>query len=238
MLEISVLKTSSREILAKKISGYVLDEIMEDYDIDELGKIQSNIRTSKYSEKITVKVIKNVINSTLYGDSEKLEISDEVSSLISENIQSKDTEKIEKNLSEKLQIIQKTLENEVLNCFGDYYAEFLNIYNILTGLWFRVINIAIVILCAVVLTIMEKQRSINFYSLAILTSMIVNVVSVLIIKIMFGYIDQKFAGGWLSDINVDGFIALILFELVLYIILKVVSNKNIKISDEKMQNKV
>ena len=42
-----VVKTFSQEILSKKISGYFLDEIVYDVDIEELGKIEDNIRASK-----------------------------------------------------------------------------------------------------------------------------------------------------------------------------------------------
>ena len=47
-----VVKTFSQEILSKKISGYFLDEIVYDVDIEELGKIEDNIRGRKYIDRI------------------------------------------------------------------------------------------------------------------------------------------------------------------------------------------
>lgn len=46
-----------QEILSKKVSGYLLDEIVYDVDINELGKIEDNIRNSKTTKKITAKFI-------------------------------------------------------------------------------------------------------------------------------------------------------------------------------------
>ena len=41
-----VIKTVTSNIISKKVSGYLLDKIVYDVDIDELGKIENNIRKS------------------------------------------------------------------------------------------------------------------------------------------------------------------------------------------------
>ena len=53
ILENTVVKTFSQEILSKKVSGYFLDEIIYDMDIDQLQRIEDNIRNSRYTDKIT-----------------------------------------------------------------------------------------------------------------------------------------------------------------------------------------
>lgn len=57
ILENTVVKTFSQEILSKKVSGYFLDEVIYDVDIDHLQKIEDNIRNSRYTDKITAKFI-------------------------------------------------------------------------------------------------------------------------------------------------------------------------------------
>ena len=39
-----VIKTVTSNIISKKVSGYLLDKIVYDVDIDELGKIENNNR--------------------------------------------------------------------------------------------------------------------------------------------------------------------------------------------------
>lgn len=46
-----VVNTFSQEILSKKVSGYLLDEIVYDVNINELELIEDNIRNSKSTKK-------------------------------------------------------------------------------------------------------------------------------------------------------------------------------------------
>lgn len=46
-----VIDTFSQEILSKKISGYLLDEIFYDINTNDLGIIESNIKNSKITKK-------------------------------------------------------------------------------------------------------------------------------------------------------------------------------------------
>ena len=69
-----VVKTFSQEILSKKISGYFLDEIVYDVDIEELGKIEYNVRASKYTDRITSKFIRVIVENVGNSDDIKLNI--------------------------------------------------------------------------------------------------------------------------------------------------------------------
>ena len=66
ILENTVVKTFSQEILSKKVSGYFLDEIIYDVDIDHLQKIEDNIRNSRYTDKITAKFIQTIVENVGY----------------------------------------------------------------------------------------------------------------------------------------------------------------------------
>ena len=63
ILENTVVKTFSQEILSKKVSGYFLDEVIYDVDIDHLQKIEDNIRNSRYTDKITAKFIQTIVEN-------------------------------------------------------------------------------------------------------------------------------------------------------------------------------
>ena len=68
-----VVKTFSQEILSKKISGYFLDEIVYDVDIEELGKIEDNVRASKYTDRITSKFIRVIVENVGNSDDIKFD---------------------------------------------------------------------------------------------------------------------------------------------------------------------
>ena len=62
-----VVDTFSQEILSKKISGYVLDEIIHDIDINEIKKIDYDIVNNKLIKEITSKFIYTVTENILYN---------------------------------------------------------------------------------------------------------------------------------------------------------------------------
>lgn len=65
VLENVVVKTITEEIMAKKISGYILDEIILDIDSNKLIDIDERIRDSKYCEKITFQYVNVLIANTI-----------------------------------------------------------------------------------------------------------------------------------------------------------------------------
>ena len=54
------------------MSEYLLDEIVYDVDINELGKIEDDIRNSKTTKKITDKFIETVVENVI-GNEKLLE---------------------------------------------------------------------------------------------------------------------------------------------------------------------
>lgn len=73
-----VIKTVTSNIISKKVSGYLLDKIVYDVDIDELGKIENNIRKSNITEQITAKFIDVAIKNIVNNQIENFEIENEI----------------------------------------------------------------------------------------------------------------------------------------------------------------
>lgn len=86
ILENTVVKTFSQEILSKKVSGYFLDEIIYDMDIDQLQRIEDNIRNSRYTDKITSKFIQTIVKNVGYDKDIEFDVSEEIDALVLENM--------------------------------------------------------------------------------------------------------------------------------------------------------
>ena len=159
IIENIVVKTFSQEILSKKISGYFLDEIIYDVDINTLEKIEYNIRNSKHTSKITSKFIQTITKNVAYNENINFDISKEIDLLISENMP-KDlyNEKVNSTkeyLNEKIVNTEKTLEENLVYSFGDYYITILKLYNILTNTYFRIVVLLIFIISIIGLVMIE-----------------------------------------------------------------------------------
>ena len=59
----------------------------------------------------------------------------------------------------------------------------------------------------------------------------------IIIKLLSNFIDQKLAGGWLQDINVNALIISIVMFAIISILL-ILINKNIKVKQEKDKEEI
>ena len=108
-----VIDTFSQEILSKKVSGYLLDEIVYDVDINELGKIEDNIRNSKTTKKITAKFIETVVENVIDNKKIKMDIENEVD-ILTKDYMPKDTsgeklQNMKKNTIKQITRIQKIL---------------------------------------------------------------------------------------------------------------------------------
>lgn len=67
-MESVVVNTFSQEILAEKISGYVLDKLIQDVDMAELSRIEDAVRNSRSTRRITAKFIDTVIENVLHNE--------------------------------------------------------------------------------------------------------------------------------------------------------------------------
>lgn len=229
IIENIVIKTFSQEILSKKISGYFLDEIIYDFNVDELSKIDNGIKDSDYSNKITEKFIETIIKNLLYEKNEKLDIEHEIDSLISQNIpKSVSKEKVDnvkEYLVEQISDTEKRLEKDILYGFGDYYLTIFKIYNIFTNIYFRITILTLCFIDILCLIILEKYKSLKSIQISTFITAIVSLIMFIVIKILSNFIDQRLAGGWLSSINLNLLIIFIIIEFIISFILFIIRKK-------------
>lgn len=229
IIENIVVETFSQEILAKKISGYVLDEIIYDFDIDELGKIENYIRSSKEAKKITTKFINTIINNILYNQDIQMDVEKEMDSLVSQNIfQEISKEKlntIKEYVIKQITNTEERLEGNLLRAFGNDYLIILKTYNLLTNIYFKIIIILLCIIDIVILILLEKFEILKFARTCSLIITIFSLIILGIIKLLANFIDQHLAGGWLQNINVSYLIVIIVIEAIISLLLVIIEKK-------------
>lgn len=233
-----VVDTFSQEILSKKVSGYLLDEIVYDVDINELGAIENNIRKSKITKNITSKFINTVIQNIINNEKTKLDVENEVDMLISgympNEISKEKLQDIKENVIKQIINTQERLQDNLLYSFGDGYSIILKMYNIVTNVNFIIIISILSLVDIAILFLLEKQivlKSIKNISLIITILMLVLLV---IIKLLANFIDQRLAGGWLQQINANVLIISIIIGSIISILLVLIDkNVNFEVKEEK-----
>ena len=229
IIENIVVKTFSQEILSKKISGYFLDEIIYDVDTNTLEKIEYNIRNSKHTSKITSKFIQTITKNVAYNENINFDISKEIDLLISENmpknLYNEKVNSTKKYLNEKIVNTEKTLEENLVYSFGDYYITILKLYNILTNTYFRIVMLLTFIISIIGLVMMEKYKSLKAIQISSLITAIITEIVFVAIKLLSNFIDQRLAGGLLSNINLRLMITFIIIEFIISLVLFIVIKK-------------
>ena len=226
ILENTVVKTFSQEILSKKISGYFLDEIIYDMDIDQLQRIEDNIRNSRYTDKITSKFIQTIVKNVGYDKDIEFDVSEEIDALVLENMPqefyNEKGDAAKEYLNENIGAIEKNLEENLIRALGKPYLTILKLYDALTSIYFRVAMMLICIVTIIVLARIEKSKALRTFQISSIVTMTVTFLAFISIKLLSNFIDQRFAGGWLSSINLglmflfiilEGVISLVLFML-------------------------
>lgn len=226
-----VVNTFSQEILSKKVSGYLLDEIVYDVDINELELIENNIRNSKSTKKISSKFINTLVENIVNDGNIKMNIEDEIDILISKympnEIPNEKLQNMRRNVIEQITNTEERLQDNLLYSFGDNYLIILKTYNVITNIYFR---ITILILCIVditILCVLEKYRALKSIKDISLIITIFMLIIFALIKALSNFIDQKFAGGWLQNINTNALIVSIVTGCIISILL-ILINKNVK----------
>lgn len=233
-----VVDTFSQEILSKKVSGYLLDEIVYNVDINELGTIENNIRKSKITKNITSKFINTVIQNIINNEKTKLDVENEIDMLISgympNEISKEKIKDIKNNGIKQIINTQERLQDNLLYGFGDGYLIILKMYNIFTNVYFIIIISILSFVDIAILFVLEKYtvlKSIKNISLIITILMLVLLV---IIKLIANFIDQKLAGGWLQQINVNVLIVSIIIGSIISILsILIDKNVNLEVKEEK-----
>lgn len=235
IIENTVIKTFSQEILSKKISGYFLDEIVYDVDINNLEKIEYNIRNSKYADKITSKFVQTIIKNVAYNENIKFDISEEIDLLILENmpneLYNEKANNTKEYLTENMINIEKNLEENFIYSFGNYYLIILKLYNILTNIYLRIAMLLTCIITIIGLVIIEKNRSLRTIQISSVITVIFTIIVFVVVKLFSNFIDQKLAGGWLSNINLSLMITFIIIEFIISLAL-FITRKNLKCNND------
>ena len=235
IIENTVIKTFSQEILSKKISGYFLDEIVYDVDINNLEKIEYNIRNSKYADKITSKFVQTIIKNVAYNENIKFDISEEIDLLILENmpneLYNEKANNTKEYLTENMINIEKNLEENFIYSFGNHYLIILKLYNILTNIYLRIAMLLTCIITIIGLVIIGKNRSLRTIQISSVITVIFTIIVFVAVKLFSNFIDQKLAGGWLSNINLSLMITFIIIEFIISLAL-FITRKNLKCNND------
>lgn len=236
VVENIVVTTFSQEILSKKVSGYLLDEIIYDTDINNLESIEKNIRNSNATKKITSEFINTLIQNIINDKNEKININNEVDILIDKYMPKDASDDKLKNM--KINVIkqitdtEKRLQDNLLPGFGDNYLIILKIYDIITNIYFRIIISILLVVNIVILYLLEKYRILKtMKNISIIITSIM-LLTLLLIKILSNSIDQRLAGGWLQNINVNALIITVIISILVSILLILID----KITKEKRKN--
>ncbi|MDO5557865.1 MAG: hypothetical protein Q4G05_06500 [Clostridia bacterium] len=187
--------------------------------------------------KITSKFVNTVIKNVINNEEIKMDIENEINMLILKYLPNEFSEQeiqnIKINVVRQITNIGERLQNNLLYSFGEDYSIVLKTYNVVTNIYFRIIIAILLIINITILCMLEKYKvlkSMKNISLVITIFMLVVFVS---IKLLFNFIDQRLAGGWLQQINTDSLIVSIIIGIIIIISLIIID----KIVNEKLKRK-
>lgn len=225
IIENMAVKTISDDILVKEVSGYMLDEIINEVDDEEFSEIAEKIEDSPYMEEITEKYL-----DVLSGKSEDINIEEEVNKILDEDLQGKIPESTKEDVrnyvNEKSEDIENALE---MGTEGKTVTKILDIYGKITSFQFRITLIILSLLDVILLVVLEKQNVLKTIEITMFIVAIISIVVLIVINISSTYIKQRLSGGWIDNINLNSMIGCIVAEVVigfiLFIIRKVLNRK-------------
>lgn len=219
-----IKSTVTNEVMSKKISGYVLDDVINEFDLSKLGDIEDKIRNSKYTEEISKKYVDVFINNVLYDKKEKLDISNEVNLLIEKELGNElsDEKKaiIQENLKTQSEKLEKRIEEYVPSGFTNYdFKGVLKIYNIIISEKLRTTLFALLFVNILILIILDKKRSAKVFRNIFFITCILSVALFGVIRACSNYINMHYAGGWFDEINEDVLLKFILVYFIISVIM-------------------
>ena len=236
-----VVDTFSQEILSKKISGYVLDEIIYDVDINEIKKIDYDIVNNKLMKEITSKFIYTITENIIYNKNINFDIKNEVDNLISQTMfnyfSNEKIQEIKTYVIEKLVGVQENLQDSLLSSFSDKYLIVLRLFNYGTNFYFRLVIFILLFINIVILCFIEKIKVINSFKIINLLVLIFMLFGFIRIKLLSNLIDQKLAGGWLQDINMKSLIIGIIVVAIICVLFFLL-DRVIKLKCNKQDGKI
>lgn len=235
IIENMAVKTISDDILVEEVSGYMLDEIINEVDNDNLSKIAEKIENSPYMEEITEKYL-----DVLSGKSEKINIEEEINQILDEDLKGEIPENIKEDVKSYVNEKSEEVENKLeMGTEGDSVTKILNIYGKITSFEFRITLIIICLLDVIILVVLEKQNVLKTIGITMFIVAIISILVLIIINILSTYIKQRLSGGWIDNINLNSLIGCIIAEVIIGFILLIITRvlnkkeKNEDTSDNK-----
>lgn len=95
------------------------------------------------------------------------------------------------------------------------YLTIFKIYNLLTNIYFRIIILIVTVILTIVLIVLERSRALKSIRNVCLITTTFMIVIFIFIKLITDFIDQKFAGGWLQEINIDSLTISIILGVII-----------------------
>ena len=214
IIENVAVKTISNDILIKRVSGYMLDEIINEVDDKTFNEVAQKIENSQYMEEITEKYL-----DVLTGKSENIDITEEINQILEEELQHEIPEDIKDNIrnyiSEKSEEIEDKLE---VGTEGEV-TEILNIYGQFTSFEFRLTFIILCLLDIIVLILLEKQQVLKTIQISMFVTAAISMLVFIKIQDISAFVEQYLAGGWIDYINLNMLVGCIIAEVVIGFIL-------------------
>ncbi len=232
VIENVAVKTISKDILTKRVSGYMLDEIINEVDNDTLYEIAGKIENSPYMEEITGKYI-----DILTGKSENIDITEEINQILEEDLQNEIPENVKSNIKSYVSEKSEEIENRLEIGIEGTTTQVLNIYGQFTSFEFRITCIILCLLDIIGLIVLEKQQVLKTIQISMFITAIISMIVFIGFKILSTYIEQDLSGGWIDNINLNMLVGCIIVEVILgfivLIIRKVNKEPNGAVSDNK-----
>ena len=215
VIENVAVKTISNDILTKRVSGYMLDEIINEVDSNTFYEIAEKIEDSPYMEEITGKYL-----DVLTGKSENIDITEEINQILEEeDLQNEIPEDIKDDIrsyvSEKSEEIEDRLEVEMEAPVTDI----LNMYGQFTSFEFRITFIILCLVDIIVLILLEKQQVLKTIQISMFVTAAISMLVFIKIQDISAFVEQYLAGGWIDYINLNMLVGCIIAEVVIGFIL-------------------
>ena len=227
-----IVTTLSNDIVAKKITGLVLDKTINDIDTDKLGLLEQTLVKSGYIEKITQKYIDNEINNIINNTNNKIDTTNDINNMLDEYltglVPSQSLDEIKEYVNEKALTIRDNIQLASDNMFSEKYKPVLQIYRTLTSSFLKTVTIILSILSAFILVILEKKKVVKTFAHISLIISLISLIMYITISLASNYIDQNIMGGLLNEINLNLPLTLFITLLIVSIILIVLNKTALK----------
>ena len=215
-----ITKTIAENLVAKKISGYILDEVIYNFDIDTLGKIEDKVRNSKYIQEITAKYLDILISNCINNENKEFNINNEINKILDkeldEYLSPEKKKEIMNYVGKQGTRISEILQKNVSDGFDTYnFRGYFETYNVITSPVTRILILIFITADIVLLIILEKKKALKAIKNSLIIIAIITAICAILIKLGTRFIGQHYTGGWIDNININILIYLFIAEIII-----------------------